>query len=124
MLSLIKKELRIQFSSPIAPVVLALFLFLTGFAFTASLTQVTPTHLPEASLRGTVYFMAVVLVFLCPLLTMRTLAEERRQGTMELLKTAPLTDLQIVLGKFLAVFIFIAILLALTVEFPIFLMVS
>ena len=121
MRSLIKKELKIQFSSPVAAVVTALFLFLTGMAFSAGLIQPTPTHLPEASLRGIVYFMAVVLLFLCPLLTMRTLAEERHQGTIEILKTAPLTDRQIVLGKFFGIVILLALMLALTAEYPIFL---
>ena len=46
--------------------------------------------------------MAVVALFMAPMLTMRLFAEEKRQGTMELLATSPLTDLQIVLGKFLA----------------------
>jgi len=46
--------------------------------------------------------MAVVALFVAPMLTMRLFAEEKRQGTMELLATSPLTDLQIVLGKFLA----------------------
>ena len=73
--SLIKKELRVQFASPVATVVTALFLFLVGFAFTAAITQVTPSHIPEASLRGLVYFMAVILLFFCPLLTMRAFAE-------------------------------------------------
>ena len=45
--------------------------------------------------------MAVVALFVAPMLTMRLFAEEKRQGTMELLATAPITDLQIVLGKFL-----------------------
>jgi ABC-2 type transport system permease protein len=46
--------------------------------------------------------MAVVALFLAPMLTMRLFAEEKRQGTIELLATAPITDLEIVLGKFLA----------------------
>ena len=46
--------------------------------------------------------MAVVALFMPPMLTMRLFAEEKRQGTIELLATSPLTDLQIVLGKFLA----------------------
>ena len=45
--------------------------------------------------------MAVVALFIMPMLTMRLFAEEKRQGTMELLATSPITTLQIVLGKFL-----------------------
>ncbi len=124
MWSLLKKELRIYFASPIAAVLATLFLFMTGFAFTAYLTQTSPTHLPEASLRSLTYFMAVILLFLCPLLTMRTLAEEKRSGTIGLLRTSPITETQIVLGKFLASWLFLALILALTVEFPIFLTLS
>jgi len=51
---------------------------------------------------GVLHNMAVVALFITPMLTMRLFAEEKRQGTIELLATSPITDLQIVLGKFLA----------------------
>lgn len=120
MQSLIKKELKVLIASPVASVGSALFLFLTGLVFTAQFTQASPHHLPEASLRGIVYFMAILLLFVSPLFTMRTLAEERRNGTMELLKTSPLTDWEIVCGKFVGCWIALSILLFLTIEFPIF----
>ncbi len=119
MLALIFKEIRSHFVSPIFPVVAGLFLFLTGFAFTAHVTQASPQSLPEASMRGMVYFMAVILLFICPFLTMRTFAEERKTGTMELLKTSPLSDLQIVLAKYVGVLAMLLLLLVLTFEFPI-----
>jgi ABC-2 type transport system permease protein len=55
--------------------------------------------------------MSVVVLFLAPMLTMRLYAEEKRQGTMELLATSPITDLQVVLGKFLAALSLFAIML-------------
>jgi ABC-2 type transport system permease protein len=58
--------------------------------------------LNEWLIRPVMHNMAVVALFLTPMLTMRLFAEEKRQGTIELLATAPITDLQIVLGKFLA----------------------
>ena len=58
--------------------------------------------LNDMVIRPVLHNMAVVALFITPMLTMRLFAEEKRQGTMELLATAPLTDLQIVLGKFLA----------------------
>ncbi len=120
MLALVKKEILSHFASPIFAVTAALFLFLTGFAFTASITQPSAQHLPEASIRGMMYFMAVILLFISPFLTMKTFAEEKKTGTIELLKTSPLTDLEIVLAKYLGVLTLLAILLALTLEYPIF----
>jgi ABC-2 type transport system permease protein len=58
--------------------------------------------LNEYVIRPVFHNMAVVALFLAPMLTMRLFAEEKRQGTIELLATSPITDLQIVLGKFLA----------------------
>lgn len=118
MFALLKKEILSHFASPIFAVTAALFLFLTGFAFTASVTQPSPTHLPEASIRGMMYFMSVILLFISPFLTMRTFSEERKTGTLELLKTAPLTDLQIVLAKYLGVLFLLATLLGITLEYP------
>jgi ABC-2 type transport system permease protein len=61
-----------------------------------------PMSLNEWVISPVLHNMAVVALFLAPMLTMRLFAEEKRQGTIELLATSPLTDLQIVLGKFLA----------------------
>ncbi len=120
MRALIRKEILAHFASPVFAVTAAVFLFLTGFAFSASVTQASPNHLPEASIRGIMYFMAVMLLFVSPFLTMKTLAEERKSGTLELLKTSPLTDLEIVIAKFLASLFLLAVLLGLTLEFPLF----
>ena len=56
--------------------------------------------------------MAVVALFITPMLTMRLFAEEKRQGTIELLATSPITDLQIVLGKFLGALALYALMIA------------
>ncbi len=119
MRALIKKEIRILFSSSVFPITAALFLFLTGFAFTAAMTQASPSQLPEASIRGIIYFMAVVLLFITPFLTMKSFAEEKKTGTIELLKTSLLSDGQIVIAKYLGVLIPLGIILLLTIEFPI-----
>ncbi len=118
MLALMKKDLRIYFASPLAYLTLALFLFLTGFAFSSQLVQMTPGQLPEASMRGMIYFIAVILLFMVPLFTMRTFSEESRLQTMELLRTAPISDVQIVLAKFMGAFVFMSVLLLSTVIFP------
>lgn len=124
MFALIKKEILIQFSSPIFAVVSALFLFLTGIVFTAHVTQVLPDQLPEASIRGMIYFMAIILLFVAPLLSMRSFAEERRSGTLELLKTSPLTDCQILMAKYFGLIFLVVLFLLLTIEFPIFIFLS
>lgn len=119
MFPLIKKDIKVLMASPILAVVASIFLFLTGFAFTAAMTQVIPGKLPEASVRGIIYFMAVILLFITPFLTMRSFAEEKKTGTLEFLKTSPLTPFQIVFGKFLGVLFLVLFIVALTVEFPI-----
>lgn len=119
MFALIRKELLVHFATPIFTVVVTLFLFLTGFAFTASVTQVSAGSLPEASFRGMLYLISIFLLFICPLLTMKSFAEERQMGTMELLKTAPITDLQIVIAKYVAILALLFLTLLLTVEYPI-----
>src|SRR6185369_12840607 len=66
--------------------------------------------------------LSVVLVILVPVITMRTLAEEKKAGTYELLLTSPLRISEIVLGKFLGSFVFVAIMVALTGVYPVILM--
>jgi len=119
MMALLRKDLLVYFTSPIAYVSLGLFLLLTGFAFSAQVYQVDPGRLPEASMRGITYFIAVVMLFISPLMTMRSFADEVRSKTMELLKTAPISDTEIVLAKFLAAWTFFSIMILATLEFPI-----
>lgn len=119
MSALLRKDLRTYFASPIAYVVLAIFLFVAGFAFTAQLSSLTPDSLPEASMRGMTYFIAVLLLFMTPLITMRSFADESRLKTMELIRTAPVSDTRLVLGKFLAAWFFLIVVLVATIEFPI-----
>lgn len=105
-LSLIRRELGAYFLSPIAYVVLAVFLAVTGHLFYLTMTQ-----LVAGGPRGVSYPMELffrdnwfwlVFLFIPPLLTMRLFAEERSTGTLEMLLTAPLRDWQIVLAKYLA----------------------
>ena len=74
--AILKKELKIYFVSPLAYAFLGASLFLAGLFFSTELARTG-----EASLRGMLSNLAVTLVFLLPLLTMRHFAEERRQGT-------------------------------------------
>jgi ABC-2 type transport system permease protein len=107
------RELRSYFSSWTAYIVIAGFLAVSGFIFYVILTTNR-----QADLRWSLHNMAVMLLFVCPILSMRLLAEERRSGTLELLLTSPVTDAQVVLGKFLGAVGLLAVLLAATLHFP------
>jgi ABC-2 type transport system permease protein len=110
-----KRELSGYFSSPVAYVFIVIFLLLVGF-FTFMLGFFFERG--EASLRDSFFLWHPWLyLFLVPAVGMRLWSEERRQGTMELLLTMPITSWQAIVGKFLASWIFLALALALT--FPV-----
>jgi ABC-2 type transport system permease protein len=98
LLALTAKELRALFVSPVAYAVIAIFLLLNGYSF-----AITLFVSKQASLTHIFFQAAMQLVLLVPLLTMRQFAEERRNGTLELLLTAPIREVDIVLAKFGAV---------------------
>ena len=112
-LTIARRELRSYFTSPVAYVVTAAFLVVTGYLFTVILSLSR-----EASLRYLFGNMSVILLIISPALTMRLLAEEQRSGTIELLLTAPIRDHEVVLGKFIASLGLLATMLALTLYYP------
>jgi ABC-2 type transport system permease protein len=97
-----------------AYVVMAGFLAISGFIFYVVLVMSR-----EAQMRWVFHNMTVTLLFVGPLLTMRLVAEEKRSGTFELLMTSPVTEAQVVIGKFLGALGLLAVMLILTLEFPI-----
>jgi ABC-2 type transport system permease protein len=103
---LLRKELHATFTSPIAYTVGAVFLLVTGYTFSLTLffTKV-------ANLTYIFHQMYVLLILLVPVLTMRAFAEERRADTLELLLTAPVSEVWIVLAKFLAALVLVTCLL-------------
>ncbi len=103
---LLRKELHATFTSPIAYTVAAVFLLVTGYTFSLTLffTKV-------ANLTYIFHQMYVLLILLIPVLTMRAFAEERRAETLELLLTAPVREVWIVLAKFLAAQVLVTCLL-------------
>ncbi|MCC7413463.1 MAG: ABC transporter permease subunit [Gammaproteobacteria bacterium] len=121
------RELRVMFASPLAWVVLAVIQFLTAWFFLGNLeyyTQVQPRLAALGAERGvtdlviapTLATAAVLLLLAAPLLTMRAVSEERRNDTLTLLLAAPLSALEIVLGKFLgllALFTLMAVMIGL-----------
>lgn len=105
-----QREIGGYFYSPRAYIIGALFLLASGLWF--FLTIFKPGN--EATLRPLLEAMAYIMAFVTPLLTMRLVSDELHTGTIETLMTAPVTDTQVILGKFLGVFAFYAILLAST----------
>src|SRR3954470_10410114 len=112
-LAIAQRELKSFFVSTIAWIVMAAFLLISGFLFTVILLNSN-----EASLRYLISNLSVILLFIAPFLTMRLLAEENRLGTVELLLTNPVRDLEVVLGKFLGVMGFVIVMLLFTLYFP------
>lgn len=107
-LLLTRREIASYFVSPIAYVAMALFLVVTGFFFAVfDFRSGAP-----AAMRSIFEIMMLVLILIIPILTMRSLAEERRTGTIESLLTAPVTDTQVVLAKFLGSWLFYLAMLA------------
>src|SRR4051812_47228528 len=114
-----KREIGGYFSSPVAYVFIVIFLLLCGF-FTFMLGGFFERR--EASLMSFFIWHPWLYLFLVPAAAMRLWSEERRQGTMELLLTMPVTAWQAIVGKFLASWLFLIISLLLT--FPIMITVA
>jgi ABC-2 type transport system permease protein len=123
-----RKELRSYFVSPIAYVLLVMFAVIFGYFFWASLRafmnysmeammegEQVPMNVNEQLVRGLLANVNVIELLFLPLITMRLFAEEKRSGTIELLATSPVTDVQIVLGKWLAAVTMYAFILLATV---------
>ncbi len=106
-LAIARRELWGFFTTPTGYVVLALFLFTSGFVFTfLSFGPGVP-----ASMRSFFFFSVFLLMFVAPAISMRQLAEEQRLGTMEGLMTCPLSETEIVLGKWLGALGFFLVML-------------
>jgi ABC-2 type transport system permease protein len=118
-LTIMKRELRAYFATPLAYIFIVIFLALAG-AFTFFLGNFFERG--QADLSSFFIFHPWLYLFLVPAIAMRLWAEERRSGTIELLMTLPTTTFSAVLGKFLAAWIFAGIALVLT--FPLWLLVN
>ena len=127
-----KKELRLYFTSPVAYIVLTIFLFLTGLFFSAIFSGFTRAsmqvamnpqmgrdlNVTDSVLRPLLGNMSIILLFLLPLVTMRLFAEERRSGTIELLLTYPVRDGAVLIGKYVAALTLYGAMVAGTLAFP------
>jgi len=128
-IAIARKELNSYFASPIAYIVLGLWALLYGYFFIAILSFFVRQSMqmnqfgmqgPQAMnvnqqlIRPLLQNVTILILFLMPMVTMRTYSEEKRSGTIELLLTSPVTDFQIIMGKFLGALSLYAIMLAVT----------
>lgn len=127
-----RKDLRSYFTSPIAYIIVAIFLLLVGWIFInlfshfmqmssqyATLNYGNKPSLSENVLRPLFGNMNVILLFIAPFITMRLIAEERKDHTVELLMTAPIRPLSIVMGKFLAGLGLLMVIVGATLVYPV-----
>ena len=125
-LAIAHKELRAYFASPVGYVAIALFMLIFGVMYGGIVNWFAEQgigmapgmsqnlNINQQLIRPLFLNMSVVFLFVLPLVTMRTYSEEKRSGTIELLLTSPVTDLQIILGKFLGAFALYSVILAVT----------
>jgi ABC-2 type transport system permease protein len=128
-----KKELRLYFTSPVAYVLLTIFLLIAGYFFFSIFSFFTRAsmqmamnpqmgrdlNVTDAVLRPLFANLSVILLLLMPLVTMRLFAEERRSGTIELLLTYPVRDGAVLAGKYLAALTMYGVMVAGTLAYPI-----
>ncbi|MCI0692452.1 ABC transporter permease subunit [candidate division KSB1 bacterium] len=131
-LAILERELKSYFLSPVAYVVLGLFVLVMGYFFYNIISWFDrismqsmmmaqqyrqapqPVNVNMMAIRPLFHNVAIICLLATPLLTMRLFAEEKRQGTMELLATSPLTNWQITLGKFSSAWLFFLAMLLVT----------
>ena len=126
-LAIANKELRSYFSGPIAYIAIGLWALLYGYFFVAILQFFVRNSMQMGAMGGPqsmnvnqqlirplLQNVTIMMLFVLPMVTMRTYSEEKRSGTIELLLTSPLTDWEIVLGKFLGAFALYALMLVLS----------
>lgn len=104
---IMKRELATYFTNPISYIVIGLFLIITGVMFFTTFFLQN-----RANMRNFFSLLPILFSFFIPALTMRLYSEEKKSGSIETLMTLPVTELQVVTGKFLAAFISSAIMLA------------
>ena len=104
MWSVIKKEIKSYFYSPVGYVFIGLFLIMFSIFFYVDVFNYQSTNFEYIFYSG-----ATILTFIVPILTMRTMAEERKNGTEQLLLTSPLSITKVVLGKFIAATLIVVI---------------
>lgn len=136
-LLIMNKEFKSYFYSPIAYVVITIFLAVTGYLFYNTMAafstvsfqaqtnpmmakQANLLNITESVIRPIFGMIGMVMLMMMPLLTMRLFSEEKKAGTLELLLTYPITDAQVLLGKFAACLSVFGVMLLLSLTYPLF----
>ena len=119
MLALYKKELQSFFFSPFAYVLAALFMFIFSVSFVSEIANITSNTL-KFSFPNIFYINFFYFIFIIPILTMRSFADERRGGTEVLLLSSPLSVTKIVMAKFLSIITVYFFMMATSLFFPIY----
>jgi ABC-2 type transport system permease protein len=114
-LTIAQRELKVYLTSPMAYIVICIFLALAGLFFSV----LSSAAYYETSISGFLNWGSLVLLLMTAVITMRLISEERKLGTLELLLTSPIRDSELVLGKFLGSLGMLAIMLGLTILYPI-----
>ncbi|MEO1032645.1 MAG: gliding motility-associated ABC transporter permease subunit GldF [Bacteroidota bacterium] len=109
MLAILKKEIHTFFASPIGYLVIGVFLVLNGLFLWVFKSEFNILNNGVASLSSFFLLAPWILIFLVPAVTMRSFSDEKKQGTLELLVTKPISHFRIVLGKYFGAFILIAL---------------
>ncbi|MBI5507714.1 MAG: ABC transporter permease subunit [Deltaproteobacteria bacterium] len=117
-ITIAKRELKSYFDSPIAYIVIVAFLAVAGWMYFSALFLQGRADM-RSFFQPSPFSPTMLLVILAPAVTMRLIAEERKTGTIELLTTMPITDAEVIAGKFLAALGLIVVALGVTLFYPI-----
>ncbi len=117
-IAIYRKEMKTYFNSPIAFIVISSFLVITNWLF-FDYGDYPFFAINIADIRGIFDYGAIVLLFIAPAVSMRLISEEKHKDTLELLVTMPITDMQIIVGKYLSTLVIFAIILIGTLVAPI-----
>lgn len=113
-LTISQKEFKAYFNSPIAYIFITIYIGLTNWLFFTNFFLVG-----QANMRGYFVLLPWIFLFFIPAITMRIWAEEKKMGTIELLLTWPVKDVEVVMGKFLAAFSFLLVTILCSVTIPV-----
>ncbi len=117
-LPIFRREMHAYFYSPVAYIVISVFLLITGWFFTGQMFLAN-----DSSLRSVFDIIPFIFIFFVPAVTMRLLSEERKSGTIELMFTMPISDTEIILGKSLAGLGFLVVAILFTLPYAFSLMI-
>jgi ABC-2 type transport system permease protein len=118
-ISIVIKEMKIFFNNPMSYIISIIFLLITGWFFSSSLFIVK-----LAEISSLLNILPFILLFFIPAIAMKTIAEEQRQGTIELMLTNPVSDLSFILGKYYSTILIMCFLYFFTLIYPIVLAIA